>query len=298
MNKRLRFGFAVIAFLFIGLVVAAAVFLYTADYNRYKGLIEQVVTDATGRQLTIKGDLTIAVSLRPEFVVNDVTLANAPWGSQPQMAHIGQLRVRIKVMPLLKGEVDITRIRLIDTDLLVETDVAGQVNWQFDHKADSRTGPGMMSLAVRQLEIEQLALTLRSGETGSPAAHYRLDSLKLTRPVGTDSPSVALNGSSNQQPVVLSGQIGRLKDLFAGARYPVDLSGEVAGARLKLHGEIANVLTLEGFDLAIQASGTNLAILGTGIGVEIPQTDKFDMMGHLTGSGNRTIPRCGRHKWS
>ncbi|MDT8282938.1 MAG: AsmA family protein, partial [Gammaproteobacteria bacterium] len=287
MNKSLRPGFAVIAFLFIGLVAAAVIFLYTADFNRYRGLIEQAVTDATGRQLTIKGDLTIALSLRPELVVYDVALANASWGSQPQMVHIGQLRVRINIIPLLKGDLDIARIRMIDTDLLLETDTGGQVNWQFAPETGSSTGPGMPKLAVRQLLIEQFAVTLRNGETGSPATHYRLNSFTLKRAVGADLADVVLNGSSNGQAVVLSGQIGLLKDLFAGARFPVDLSGEIAGATVKLHGEISNVMTLEGFDLSIQASGSNLATLGTGLELQIPQTDKFDMMAHLTGSGER-----------
>jgi len=113
-NRLLRIGLVFIAMLVIGLVMAVGVFVYTADYNRYKGLIEKAVMDATGRQLEIKGDLTITMSLPPELSVADVTLANAPWGSQPQMVHVRELRVRI---------------RLIDTQLLLETDADGQANW-------------------------------------------------------------------------------------------------------------------------------------------------------------------------
>ena len=83
MIRRLRRAFAIIAILVIGLVTAAAVFLYTADYNRYKALFAEAVTDATGRQVVIKGDLSLAFALPPELAVADVTLANAPWGSQP-----------------------------------------------------------------------------------------------------------------------------------------------------------------------------------------------------------------------
>lgn len=130
MNRLLRIGLVFIAMLVIGLVMAVGVFVYTADYNRYKGLIEKAVMDATGRQLEIKGDLTITMSLPPELSVADVTLANAPWGSQPQMVHVGELRVRI---------------RLIDTQLLLETDADGQANWQFNQTAGSRTGTSIRS---------------------------------------------------------------------------------------------------------------------------------------------------------
>ncbi len=286
MSRRLRLGLALIAVLVIGLPAAAAVFLYTADYNRYKGLIADAFTDATGRQLAIKGDLTIAISLLPEIVVTDVTLANAPWASQPQMAHIGQLRVRLKLLPLLMRDVDITRIKLIDTDLLLETDASGQANWQFNPKATPRTGVGRRGVAVEQLAVERLAVTLHGGDTGSPPTHYNLDSFKLTRSAAADSMAVELKGSSNGQPVTLSGQIGPLEDLFAGVRFPLTLSGDVAGTAIKLHGEMGNALTFEGLDLTVQASGTDLATLGTAIAVKLPQTDGFDMTAHLTGSGD------------
>lgn len=294
MIKTLRIGFTVIAVLVIGLVVAAAVFVYTADYNRHKGLIEKAVVDATGRQLIIKGDLAVVMSLPPELSVGDVTLANAPWGSQPQMAHIGQLRVRIRLIPLLMRQVDITSIRLIDTDLLLETDAGGQANWQFRQMADSRTGVGMKGVAVKQLQVEQLAVTLRNAATGAPAAHYKLDRLQLTRSAAADALAVELQGSLNGQPVALSGQTGPLRDLFAGVRFPLALSGEVAGAKVKLDGGLENAVTLAGLDLTVQASGSDLASLGTGLGVKIPHTDSFDVTAQLTTSGDRLAVRDAR----
>ena len=284
MNRPLRIGLASIAILVFGLVVAAGVFVYTADYNRYKGLIEKAVMDATGRQLAIKGDLSIVMSLPPALAVADVTLANAAWGSQAQMAHIGQLRVRLKILPLLKRDVDIERIKLIDTDVLLETDASGQANWRFSHTAHSRTGVGIWDLAVEHLEVERLAVTLHSGVPGSPAAHYKLDSLKLSRSAAADSLAVELTGRSNGQPVALSGQTGTLRELFAGKRFPIMLSGDVAGATLKLHGGLANALTLAGIKLTVEATGTDLATLGKGLAVTIPQTDKFDVTAQLTGS--------------
>ena len=69
---------------------------------------------------------------------------------------------------------------------------------------------------------------------GRPPAHYRLDRLELTRSAAADALAVELQGSVNGQPVALSGQTGPLRDLFAGMRFPLALSGEVAGAKVKL----------------------------------------------------------------
>jgi len=292
--KTLRIGFSVIAGLVIVLVVAAAVLVYTADYNRHKGLIEKAVMDATGRQLVIKGDLAVVMSLPPELSVGDVTLANAPWGSQPQMAHIGQLRVRIRLIPLLMRQVDITQIRLIDTDLLLETDTGGRANWQFRQKADSRTGARIKGATLKHLKVEQLAVTLRNVANGAPAAHYKLDHLQLTRSAAADALAVELQGSLSGQPLTLSGQTGPLRDLFAGVRFPLALSGEFAGAKLKLDGGLDNAVTLAGLDLTLQASGGDLASLGTGLGVKVPHTDSFDVTAQLTSSGDRLAVRDAR----
>ncbi len=73
----------------IGLIVlviaGVAVFLLTLDVNQYKGRIAEAVKDATGRDLTLKGDIKLVVGFSPSLAVNDVAFANAPWGSRPQM---------------------------------------------------------------------------------------------------------------------------------------------------------------------------------------------------------------------
>jgi uncharacterized protein involved in outer membrane biogenesis len=286
-SRSLRVAIVVIVLLGLGLAVAAAVLIYTADYNRYRGLIADAITDATGRQVTIDGDLDITFSVPPALAVNDVTVANASWGSQPQMAHVGQLLVRLKILPLLlRRDVDVSSIKLIDTDFLFEVDADGKSNWSFAHKPGSGAGFRVRQVAVAELEIDHLKVTVSGRAAGSPAAHYEVDQLALSRTAQGDALDVSLKGRSNAQPVSLEGRIGLLEDLLAGTRFPVTLSGDLAGATTKIDGAIDNVLKLEGLDLTVKTSGTNLATVGAAIGTEIPRTDSFDLTARLTGSGN------------
>ena len=137
-------------------------------------------------------------------------------------------------------------------------------------------------------------MTVRSGAAGGAPAHYRLDRLELMRSAASDSLAVELQGSLNGQPAALSGQTGPLRDLFAGVRFPLALSGDVAGAKVKLCGGLDNVATLAGLDLTVEASGSDLATLGTGIGVEIPQTDSFGLTAQLTTGGDQLAVRGAR----
>jgi len=282
LNKRIRLGLVLVAIVVIGLVAATAVFVYTADYSRIKALIETKVSDATGRKLTIAGDLTLSISLNPQLVTGDVTLANASWGSKPGMLKIGKLKAGVKLLPLFVGDVEIDDIQFTDTVVLLETDANGQGNWHFTTPKSSHKGISIKRLGVSQLNLQRFAVTYRNGQTQS-TEHYTVDNLELNRLPGTDLLSVALTGDLNGQPATLSGQTG---SLFMSAKYPVDLSGEVAGVAFKLKGEIGNLLQAEDLDLAVQASGTNLATLGTGIDVVILKTDSFSMSAQLAGSGD------------
>jgi hypothetical protein len=66
--------------------------------------------------------------------------------------------------------------------------------------------------------------------------------------------------------------------------FEVELSGQVSGARITVAGVIGDVLKLDGIDLKVHASGTDLAGLGRAAGTELPETDAFKMGGEVKGS--------------
>src|SRR3546814_11487228 len=75
--------------LVVALIVAGIVVVQNMDFNEYKGLIAAKAQEATGRDLAINDDLKPNVlTLSPTLVVNDERLANAEWGSRPDVAVI------------------------------------------------------------------------------------------------------------------------------------------------------------------------------------------------------------------
>jgi len=77
---RWKWVLGIAAVLILIVVVTAYVILISYDYNKLKPRITQAVKDATGRELTLGGDIELAIGLSPSLVVADVMLANAPWG--------------------------------------------------------------------------------------------------------------------------------------------------------------------------------------------------------------------------
>ena len=96
----------------IVLVVAAVVVLAAVDFNDYKPELQAQVKQATGRDLTIEGDIKLGLSLTPSLDVSGVRFANADRGSRPAMETVERFEVQVALAPLISGTIDIQRVLL------------------------------------------------------------------------------------------------------------------------------------------------------------------------------------------
>ena len=75
-------------FLIIALAATIPLILGSYDYNKLKPQIARMVMEDTGRALNLRGDINLDIGFPTALVVEDVTLANASWGSQPEMIRV------------------------------------------------------------------------------------------------------------------------------------------------------------------------------------------------------------------
>jgi AsmA protein len=123
----------------VGLVAAAVLVLFVTvmlglsllvDPNDYKDEIAAAVERATGRELTLAGDLELEVFPRLRIAVGEATLGNAQgFGDQP-FARIGSARLQLALLPLLSRRVEIGEARLEGLVLNLARNAAGRNNWQ------------------------------------------------------------------------------------------------------------------------------------------------------------------------
>ena len=107
----------------LALVIGAALIVpFLLPIETYKAEIEKRALEATGRKLTIAG--SVSFSLLPSLAISarDVSFANAPGAANPNMALLDRLEVRLKLLPLLSGEVAIDSFVLEKASLNLETD--------------------------------------------------------------------------------------------------------------------------------------------------------------------------------
>ena len=109
-TRRLLVGAAAMVAL---LAVAAVVAVRTVDLGAFTGTILAAVQRETGRQLTVGKGPYLRVSLSPSVVVEDVTFANATWGSRKEMLHVKRVELTLRLLPLLHGEIVVGRLVLV-----------------------------------------------------------------------------------------------------------------------------------------------------------------------------------------
>jgi AsmA protein len=136
MNTWLKYGLLAAAALVLLLVAGAVIFVSTFDPNAHKARITEAVKKATGRDLTVSGQIKISVFPWLGAEVGGVSLSNAPGFGDAPMLQVGSAQVRLKLLPLLTGSVELGRVTLDGLSVNLARHKDGVTNW------DDLTGKG------------------------------------------------------------------------------------------------------------------------------------------------------------
>ena len=166
MKKFFKFIGILFLVLIVALVGGGYYFIKNFDLNKYKSYAEDLVYKETGRKLALNGEADLGISLVPTLVLNDVSLSNASWASQPQMLKVKQLEISFAVLPLLHKEIMINNINLVAPEIYLEQNAAGQANWEFSKPADGETA----AVKAAEAELPQAAERVKTAEKAGPAA--------------------------------------------------------------------------------------------------------------------------------
>src|SRR5512139_3484095 len=112
--------------------IAAAVFISTLDQSKAKQYISAAVSKATGRRLSIDGELKFDLGWTSRVSAKQIQFANADWSKQPQMAEIGDFDVQIDLWQLLtKFRLVLPTVTISQPKLVLEKTADGSANWDF-----------------------------------------------------------------------------------------------------------------------------------------------------------------------
>ena len=139
--KKLKWIFGALFGLIILLVIALGIFLASFDLNDYKAQIQTLVKDHTGRDLDIKGDLSLSVFPWVGVELGEIALSNAKgFGTQP-FAQVGAANIKVEVLPLFRQEVRVDVVELRGLSLSLQTKANGVTNWDDLTQGSSSASP-------------------------------------------------------------------------------------------------------------------------------------------------------------
>ncbi|RMD70734.1 MAG: AsmA family protein, partial [Gammaproteobacteria bacterium] len=126
--------FKILAWL-LSILVAIIVATGTAivlffDPNDYKDEIAAFVKKETGRDLTIAGRITLSLFPWVGVEIHRIALANAGGFGPDPFLKVEDAGVRVRLLPLLKREVEIDTVMLHGLELHLAVDERGRGNWE------------------------------------------------------------------------------------------------------------------------------------------------------------------------
>lgn len=285
--------------LIAALIVAAVVVLMVIDFNDYKPEIQAQAKQATGRDLTIEGDIKLAISLNPALAVSGVSFANASWGSRPAMVTVDRFEAQVALIPLISGTIDIKKIILKGADILLEKNEKGQANYVFETAeaapaAEAKPSADASSTApslpvVRHVAIENAKVTYIDA-VSKQTITLVVEELSL-KGDGIDAPlDLVFEGSYNGNPLAASGTLGAPSAMMDASKpWPVAVALEAGGAKIGLKGAIADVVAASGLDLAFSVEGESLATLSDLAGAPVPPLGPYSVKGKVGGDVAATV---------
>ena len=254
------------------LFVLLALF-FTFGLNALRGPIAKAVTNATGRELIIDGNLRPVWSwLHPRLRAERVSFANAEWGKAGHLVNAEAIEATISVLPLFVGRVVLPEVHLQNADVSLEQDIDGRKNWILKQDPE----PGKPSRFYIQLLTAQ-----------DSVLHWE-DAQRdhsFTVGISTDDEGMQFDavGKYNGMPMKANGRAGQVMAL-RDEKTPFPIKGDIkiGNTAAKIDGTITGVIGFKGLDIKFeQLSGKSMEELYWIVGLAFPETSPYRLTGRL-----------------
>ncbi|MGR6036075.1 MAG: AsmA family protein [Candidatus Nitrosoglobus sp.] len=130
MKKFLKILFSTLLVVILLIVIAIAVLPFIIDPNDFKPQIAAQVRKMTGRELTLGGDINLSIFPWLGVDLQKVSLSNPPSFGETPFAKADDMEVRVKLLPLLKKQVEMDTVVLSGLDLNLIRNANGKTNWE------------------------------------------------------------------------------------------------------------------------------------------------------------------------
>jgi uncharacterized protein involved in outer membrane biogenesis len=238
-------------------------------------LLSSAVKESTGRDLTISGPVSLSLFPSISVKAEKVALSNTSWASNPDFLKLAQIEMDIRLLPLLKGSIEIGRIGLQGLEMNLQTNKAGDGNWNMTPpvlagaNADSQTAASSSSSSAsafftfKTLEVIDARINYQNGNQAARVIQLP----KLSFEAEDGKSAILVDLQYTDYTLNLKGTTGSLRNAyFAWNQTPVkmdlDLNLTLNGKSLAITGEInKQPQTLAQFNINLNSKSFDLTPL-------------------------------------
>jgi uncharacterized protein involved in outer membrane biogenesis len=253
-------------------------FITFFSFNFMREPIARMVQKATGRELSIKGDLRLKWAWPiPHVVAEKLTFGNPSWAREPNMIELDAAEATFDLSEMLKHVWVIVEARVDHPVVHLQQTADGRKNWLLDTQQKNEKS----KIEIGRLIINEGKLTyFDEGRDTDIAADVQ------TRGAGTGT-TFRAQGRFNGQPLTASGTGGSVLALREETHpYPLDIEATIGNTGARAKGTVTSLTRLTAVDVEAALRGRSLAELYNIIGIALPDTPRYTTSGHITHKGD------------
>lgn len=161
MKKLFKWLLGIVITVVLLLVLAVILLPIFFDPNDHKPEIQQAVQNQIGREVSLNGPIGWSVFPWIAIELNDVRVANESGFKGDSLADIKTLSARVKLLPLLKKDIQVDTVDLKNPTINLMVAQSGQSNWQaiMDHLASEETSSKSDQTSASNINIEGILIS-------------------------------------------------------------------------------------------------------------------------------------------
>ena len=138
MKRFIKYGVISVATFLVLLIATIIVLPVVVNVQKYIPEIETQLSSAAGRPVSIGSDLGLSFFPWLSISLSDLKIGNPKGYPSGWFVKIGSFETRIKVLPLLWKQVDVSRFIIGGLEVNLEKRSDGRGNWDFSTKNSSK----------------------------------------------------------------------------------------------------------------------------------------------------------------
>lgn len=250
----------------------------------YKDKIQETLTRELGRDVTVSGDVKLAVFPTIKAKTGRVEIANPDGFSAESFASMDGLDAKVKLWPLFSKKVEIKSFALQNPEINLEKNAAGEPNWIMgapDAAAEPEAPAGPFKRDGRYANIDP-AIGLFSLENGTityadktkAGANYNLTDVNVAFSLPSLAKPVKIDGDLkfNSDPMDIDLVIDSPRAFLDGQAAPISLDFKAPYANIKADGEFTQSEDIA-FNMEIDGDVSDVSALIQRLPMQVPYSD-------------------------